>query len=158
MATKKAAKQATLRTTHKKALDAMSPAHRRWIERWEPMIEAIGAQHVWVSVPRFKGRGDGPFFLGIKVGPRNYAIVEFDTSKKTQKSKTLVANIASPKTLLEQFGEYRAAARSERGLPPKATTATKATKATAKSTKKATSERTTSKPRKVIRKQTQKAS
>ncbi len=99
-------------TTTKKSLDDMSDAHRRHIERWEPFLEAIGAQHVWAATPRFPGRGAGPFFLAIKIGPRNYGLVEFNTD--TEVLVELADGVVSPKTILEDFRPYRATAKEER--------------------------------------------
>ncbi len=109
----------TLKTTTKKSLDAMSEAHRAKIERWEPMLTAIGAEHIWASSPRFRGRGEGPFYLAVKAGSKDYRIVSFDTSKPTVKAKVLVKGVTSPKTILTQFGEYRLMAKAERGTAEK---------------------------------------
>lgn len=101
-----------LATTTKKSLDSMSEAHRRHIERWEPFLASIEAQHVWAATPRFPGRGAGPFFLAVKNGPRNYGIIEFDTS--TEERVELATEVSSPKTILEDFRPYRVTAKKER--------------------------------------------
>ncbi len=99
-------------TTTKKSLDDMSDAHRRHIERWEPFLNTIGAQHVWAGTPRFPGRGLGPYFLAIKIGPRNYGLVEFNT--ETEELVQIADGVSSPKTILEDFRPYRVTAKSER--------------------------------------------
>ncbi len=101
-----------LRTTTKKSLGEMSDAHRRHIERWEPFLESIEAQHVWAATPRFPGRGAGPFFLAVKNGPRDYGIIEFDTSNEERVE--LSTGVTSPKTILEDFRPYRVTAKEER--------------------------------------------
>ncbi len=101
-----------LRTTTKKSLGEMSDAHRRHIERWEPFLEAIEAQHVWAATPRFPGRGVGPFYLAVKNGPRNYGIIEFDTSNEERVE--LTTGVTSPKTILEDFRPYRVTAKEQR--------------------------------------------
>jgi hypothetical protein len=119
MTTKTTAKAAAvnpnpeLTTTTKRSLDSMSNAHRDKILRWEPMLNLIGAEHVWASSPRTPSRGEGPQYLAIKAGSKDYRIVSFDSSK-TVKAKVLVKGITSPKVLLEQFGEYRTMAKTER--------------------------------------------
>lgn len=116
MATRKTAPAApaTLRTSHKNPLDTMSKAHFDKIMKWEPMLEAIGGHHVWAQSPRFVGRGDGPYYLAIKVGAKDYRIVEFDSSKPTTKAKVVKDGVKSPKEILNQFGPYRLAAKVER--------------------------------------------
>lgn len=139
-----------LRTTTKKSLGEMSDAHRRHIERWEPFLKNIEAQHVWAATPRFPGRGVGPFFLAVKNGPRNYGIIEFDTS--TEERVELSTGVSSPKTILEDFRPYRVTAKEERDAlraaaksdttdeveKPKAKSSTKKTPAKKASTKKVT--------------------
>lgn len=150
----KAPKVAELRTSHKKGLDEMSSAHRTKIERWEPMLSAIGAEHVWASSPRTSGRAPGLFYLAVKVASKNYAIVGFDTSTPTTKATVLVGSIASPKALLEQFGAYRLMAKAERtGV------AVKTSKASAKkATTKASTPTKATKPKTLVRKRAPKAS
>ena len=137
-----------LTTTTKKSLDAMSNAHRAKIERWEPMLSTIGAQHVWASSPRTPSRGEGPQYLAIKAGSKDYRIVSFDSSKPTVKAKVLVKGITSPKGLLEQFGEFRNKAKDERDsarAAAKAKTQSKA-KAQPKASSKSTTKRAPRKP------------
>lgn len=132
-----------LTTTTKRSLDAMSNAHRDKILRWEPMLGAIGAQHVWASSPRTPSRGEGPQYLAIKAGSKDYRIVSFDSSK-TVKAKVLVKGITSPKELLNQFGEFRTKAKEERD------SARSAAKSKAKATPKTAAKKATQKraPRK----------
>jgi hypothetical protein len=137
-----------LTTTTKKSLDSMSEAHRRHIERWEPFLSLIGGEHVWAATPRFAGRGEGAFFLAVKIGPKNYGIAEFDTSKKL-KAKYVVKDVVSPKAILTQFGEYRKTAKAERD----AARAASKSKAKAKPTAKAPA-----KKKVVVRKTASKAS
>ena len=123
----------TLKTTTKKSLDSMSVAHRAKIERWEPMLSALGAQHVWASSPRAV---KGSFYLAIKVGPKSYSIVSFDTNKPTVKAKVLVKGITSPKAALSAFGEYRSMAKAERDASRKPATKTAASKPATKTVRK----------------------
>jgi hypothetical protein len=101
-------------TSHKKDLDTMSEAHRSKLERWEPMLKAIGAEHVWASSPRFRGRGTGQFYLAVKVASKDYRIVSFDTSKPTVKAKVITKGITSPTVLLSEFKAFRVKAKDER--------------------------------------------
>lgn len=110
----KAGPNPDLSTTTKKGLDEMSDAHRRHIERWEPFVSALGVDHVWAATPRQPGRGDGPFYLAVKFGAKNYGIVSFDTSEPKTAPKVLVEGITSPKAILAEFRSFREQAKSER--------------------------------------------
>lgn len=109
-----------LATTTKKGLDEMTDAHRRWVERWEPYLASIGAglglagpiDHCWAASPRSPGRAATRFYLAIKVGPRDYRVIEFDTA--TGDTVERVGPTASPKAILAEFRPYRVAARAER--------------------------------------------
>lgn len=103
-----------LKTSTRKGLDEMSDSHRAHIEKWEPHIEKLGAEHVWGSANRFSGRGGGgPVYVAIKRGQKDYAIVDYDTEKQT-KAKVLEDGFESSKTLMESFKAYRAKAKEER--------------------------------------------
>lgn len=103
-----------LKTSTRKSLDEMSQSHRDHIEKWEPFIGLLGAEHVWASANRYPGRNStGPVFVAIKRGAKDYAIVEFDTGKK-QKAKVVSDGFESSTTLMEAFKEYRAQAKAER--------------------------------------------
>lgn len=113
----------------------MSEAHRRHIERWEPFLARLGAEHVWAATPRDRGRSGSRFYLALKVGAKSYSIVEFDSSAKASEStKTLVADIASPKTVLETFKTYREMAKVERDAARETDSKTDSPKPVAKKT------------------------
>jgi hypothetical protein len=93
----------------------MSDSHRAHIEKWEPHVEAMGAEHVWASANRFSGRnGEGPVYAAIKRGSNDYAIVDYNTETQ-KKAKVLEDGFESSKTVMEAFKEYRAKAKAERG-------------------------------------------
>jgi len=124
-----------LKTSTRKSLDEMSESHRAHIEKWEPHVTAMGAEHVWASANRFAGRGgEGLVYAAIKRGSKDYAIVEYNTETK-KKAKVLADGFESSKTVMEAFKEYRTMAKDERGAnkPKKAAAAKKAApKASAK--------------------------
>jgi hypothetical protein len=106
---------AQLKTSTRKGLDEMSDSHRAHIEKWEPHVEAMGAEHVWASANRFSGRnGEGPVYAAIKRGSKDYAIVDYNTETQ-KKAKVLEDGFESSKTVMEAFKEYRAKAKAERG-------------------------------------------
>lgn len=124
-----------LTTTTKKGTDEMTDAHRRHIERWEPVVEAMDIDHVWAATPRTPGRGDGPFFLAVKFESKRYGIVSIDTTDPSE-FEVLVDDIGSPKTVLQEFKTYRQTAKTERDAARKAAKAE--AKPKAKATKKVT--------------------
>lgn len=103
-----------LKTTTKKGTDEMTDAHRRHIERWEPVVDALGIDHVWAATPRAPGRGDGPFFLAVKFESKRYGIVALDTTDLSQEPEVLVDNVTSPKVILQEFRAFRSQAKAER--------------------------------------------
>jgi len=103
-----------LKTSTRKSLDEMSESHRAHIEKWEPHVEAMGAEHVWASANRFPGRsGEGPVYAAVKRGQKDYAIVDYNTETQ-KKAKVLADGFESSKTVMEAFKEYRAMAKEER--------------------------------------------
>jgi len=117
--TKKAVKPKadTMRTSHRKSLDEMSEAHRAHIEKWEPHLESLRGEGVWGFASRVPGRGAlGPCFIALKRGPKDYAVVEYNTEKMTKvtPSKVLEDGIETSTGLLEAFKPYRLQAKEER--------------------------------------------
>ena len=139
-----------LKTSTRKGLDEMSDSHRAHIEKWEPHVEAMGAEHVWASANRFSGRnGEGPVYAAIKVGSKDYKIVDYNT-KTQKKAKVLADGFESSKTVMEAFKEYRALAKEERGedkakkTPAKKAPAKKAAASGKKAPVKGSTKKTTS--------------
>jgi hypothetical protein len=123
-----------LKTSTRKSLDEMSKSHREHIEKWEPFINLLGAEHVWASANRYAGRnGTGQVFVAVKRGAKDYAIVEFDTGKKV-KAKVVQDGFENSKTLMDAFKEYRSQAKAEReaSRPAKTTKASSGKKSSAK--------------------------
>jgi hypothetical protein len=134
-----------LKTSTRKSLDEMSDSHRLHIEKWEPHVDKLGAEHVWASANRFSGRGgDGPVYVALKRGSKDYAIVDYDTSKK-QKAKVLEDGFESSTTLMEAFKAWRAKAKEERGDDKASKKPAGKTKAPAKGSKSAPKKGTTKK-------------
>ena len=103
-----------LKTSTRKGLDEMSESHRKHIEKWEPHVEAMGAEHVWASANRFSARGGtGLVYAAIKRGSKDYAIVEYNTETQ-KKAKVLDDGFESSKTVMEAFKEYRGLAKEQR--------------------------------------------
>ncbi len=103
-----------LKTSTRKGLDEMSESHRKHIEKWEPHVEAMGAEHVWASANRFPERGGtGWVYAAIKRGSKDYAIVEYNTDTE-KKAKVLDDGFESSKAVMEAFKEYRGLAKDER--------------------------------------------
>ncbi len=133
VATKKAAAMPKMKS--RKSLGEMSESHRAHVERWDPHIEKLKAEFVWIAVSCLPGRGvEGPHFVAIKRGAKDYAIVEYDTEKQTR-PKVLDDGFETSSAMMEAFKEYRKLARTRRN-DVKAKTATKrpAKKAPAKKT------------------------
>lgn len=127
---------AKLTTKTRKSLDEMSESHRAHIEKWEPHMDKLGGEHVWASCNRFAGRGgDGPMYLALKRGSKDYAIVEYDTEKMA-KPKVLADGFETSGQVMEAFKEYRKKAKEERasakGEKPTKAKSSAATKPSAK--------------------------
>ena len=106
-----------MKTTTRKALDEMSDSHRAHIEKWEPHLEALRGEHVWAAVSRVPGRGvEGPVYVALKRGPKDYVIVDYDTAKMpaVTPKRVLADGFESSSAVMEAFKEYRAKAREER--------------------------------------------
>lgn len=134
-----------LQTTTRKSLDEMSDSHRRHVERWEPHLEALRGQHVWAAVARIPGRGvEGPHYVALKRGAKDYVIVDYDTEKMTPATpkRILADGFESSGTLMEAFREFRTKAKAEREAVK--STATKPKAKAAASRKKATVKKTVS--------------
>lgn len=142
-----------LKTSTRKSLDEMSESHRAHIEKWEPHVTAMGAEHVWASANRFAGKGgEGLVYALIKRGQKDYAIVDYNTETQ-KKAKVLADGFESSKTGLEAFKEYREMAKAERAASKPAKPAAKkapATKKPAASAKKAPAKKPTRKPTRKI--------
>ncbi len=103
-----------LKTSTRKGLDEMSESHRAHIEKWEPHVEAMGAEHVWASANRFSERGGtGLVYAAIKRGSKDYAIVEYNTETK-KKAKVLEDGFESSKNVMEAFKGFRELAKEDR--------------------------------------------
>lgn len=147
---------ANLKTSTRKSLDEMSESHRAHIEKWEPHITALGAEHVWASANRFGGRGgEGPVYVAAKRASKDYAILDYDTATK-KKAKVLVDGFESSKTLLEAFKEYREMAKAQRQADkpskPKKAEPAKGTKKVAKKAANAPAAEKPAKAKKLVRK------
>jgi hypothetical protein len=130
---------ASLTTKTRKSLDEMSESHREHIERWEPHIGKLGGEHVWASCNRFPGRGgDGPMYVALKRGAKDYVIVDYNTEKMV-KPKVLADGFETSGQLMEAFKEYRQMAKEERAAAKPASSKKASTKKTTakSSTKKA---------------------
>lgn len=119
-ATKKAASKPSAssgRTKTRKSLDEMSEAHRAHVEKWEPHLEQLRGEHVWAAVMRVPGRGiDGPCYVALKRGPKDYVIVDYDTEKQPPATpkRILEDGFESSSAVMEAFKPYRAKAKEER--------------------------------------------
>ncbi len=141
------AEMAAKNTSTRKSLDEMSDAHRDHIEKWDPHLPMLRGEHVWAAVSRTPGRGvEGPVYVALKRGAKDYAIVDYDTATKPKitPKRVLAEGFESSGALMEAFGEYRAMAKEERNAA-KSTTKPKA-KVKAKPTRKAAPKKTTRKP------------
>jgi hypothetical protein len=123
--------------TTKRSSGEMTEAHRLYLERWDPLVERLGVDHIWAASPRFAGRGEGKFYLAVKFGPRDYRVVAIDTSKPDSKPVVKVKSTASPSAILVEFKKFRAMAKVERDADREARKA-RAAKAKAKTRKPAT--------------------
>ena len=104
-------------TSHRKSLDDMSEAHRAHIEKWEPHLIPLGGEGVWGFASLVPGRGaTGPCYIALKRGPKDYAIISYDTEKMVKVTKRHVEEdgIESSTALLEAFKPYRIKAKEER--------------------------------------------
>lgn len=135
-----------LQTTTRKSLDEMSDSHRKHIERWEPHLEALRGEHVWAAVSRVPGRGvEGPYYVALKRGAKDYVIVDYDTEKMTPATpkRILADGFESSTALMEAFKEFRQKAKGEReaikasSTKPKAKAASSKAKTTSKAKAKA---------------------
>lgn len=101
----------------RKSLDEMSESHRAHVERWLPHQENLKAEFVWIAVRRYPERKqEGPHYVAIKRGDKDYAIVSYDTSKPKPitKKDVLDEGFTSSRAMLEAFSRYRQIAREER--------------------------------------------
>lgn len=141
----------------RKSLDEMSVAHREHIEKWDPHLEALRAIFVWVAVSRVPGRGvTGPYYVAVKRGAKDYAIVDYDTEKQVSVTpkRVLADGFETSAAMMEAFKEFRKKARTEReaakapkaSKPPTRKAAPKTPRA--KSTKASTAKKAPSKAKK----------
>ncbi len=119
----------------RKSLQSMSESHRVHVLFWEPHLDNLRAEFVWIAVSRYPERGgEGPHYVAVKRGDKDYAIIDFDTSKDTKitKRNVLDEGFTSSTAMLEAFKTYRQMARDERAEA----TAAKAGKPAKKSVRK----------------------
>ena len=123
----------------RKGLDEMSESHRAHVERWDPHCAKMRAQFVWIGVQRFSQRGvEGPHYVAVKRDDKDYAILDYDTSKlevKSYRLKVVEDGFETSSAMMEAFKVWRATAREERaaskskptkgGAKPKAKTRAK---------------------------------
>lgn len=132
----------------RKSLSEMSDSHKAHVIFWEPHLENLKAEFVWIAVSRFPERGgQGPHYVAAKRGDKDFVIVDYDTAnpKPITKRNILEEGITSSTAMLETFKSYRKRARDERAAAsatkPKVTKPKGATKpvrkTSASSTKKA---------------------
>lgn len=101
----------------RKSLDSMSDSHRKHVEFWAPHKESLKASFVWAAARRFHERGgEGLFYVMVKRGGKDYAIVSYDTSKMTPitKKNVLDEGFETSSAGLETFKDYRSMAKEER--------------------------------------------
>lgn len=104
-------------TKTRKSLDDMSDQHRKRIEFWEGHMENLRGVHVWFHVFRIPGRNvEGPCFVAVKRGDKDYMICEYDTAKPyTVTPKFILEDgIETSGQLTDAFRQYRAQAKEER--------------------------------------------
>lgn len=131
----------------RKSLKDMSESHRAHVLFWEPHLDNLRAEFVWIAVSRFPERGgEGPHYVAVKRGEKDYAIIDYDTSnpKKTDKRHVLDEGFTSSTAMLEAFKAYRQKAREERA----AASAEKAAKPKKKQVRKTTTSKSKSAPKK----------
>ncbi len=115
----------------RRSLKDMSESHRAHVLFWEPFLENLRAEFVWIAVSRYSERGgEGKHYVAVKRGDKDYAIIDFDTSKSTKitKRNVLDEGFTSSTSMLETFKKYRQMARDERASSkpkPKAKTTRK---------------------------------
>ena len=103
----------------RKSLSQMSDSHKAHVIFWEPHMENLKAEFVWIAVSRFPERGgQGPHFVAIKRGEKDYAIVDYNTAdpKPITKRNILDEGFTSSTAMLETFKSYRQKAREERAV------------------------------------------
>ena len=101
----------------RKSLKSMSESHRAHVLFWEPHLDNLRAEFVWIAVSRYPERGgEGSHYVAVKRGDKDYAIIDFDTSKGTKVTKRNVLDegFTSSTAMLEAFKAYRQMARDER--------------------------------------------
>ncbi len=106
----------------RKSLKSMSEAHRAHVLFWEPHLENLRAQFVWTIASRFPEHGrEGSYYLAVKRGDKDYAIVSYDTTKNTKVTKRNILDegMVSSTAMLEAFKTYRQMARDERASTTK---------------------------------------
>lgn len=111
---KKAAPKGQPQMKSRKSLDEMSESHRAHVEKWTPHVENLKAVFVWTAVSCIPGRGvEGPYFVAIKRGDKDYAIVEYNT--QTQRvNKILDDGFETSSAMMEAFKEWRKVAKERR--------------------------------------------
>ncbi len=106
----------------RRSLKDMSDSHRAHVLFWEPFLENLRAEFVWIAVSRYPEHGgEGKHYVAVKRGDKDYAIIDFDTSKnvKVTKRNVLDEGHTSSTAMLETFKTYRQMARDERASATK---------------------------------------
>lgn len=117
----------------RKSLDEMSESHRKHVEQWGPHAAKLKAEFVWIAVSRFPQRGtEGKFYVAVKRGDKDFAIVDYDTTKVNTKSyrpKVVEDGFETSTAMMKAFKVWRQTAREERAAArPKPKPATKSAK------------------------------
>ena len=104
--------------TGKKDIDALSPAHAKWVARFEAAIGPggglEGVDHVWAATRRDRGRSPGRVYLAVKFGPRDYRLVSATEADPTEAAVELGVAASSPTAIMSEFRAYRELAKAER--------------------------------------------
>ena len=120
----------------RKSLDQMSASHRAHVEKWEPHLENLKAEFVWVAAARFAKRdAEGLYYVAIKRGQKDYAIVSYNIAnpKPITKRNLEAEGFASSLAMMEAFKEFRKLAKEERqGTKPSKVKVPAKTKAASK--------------------------
>jgi hypothetical protein len=121
---KKASAESRVPTGSRKSLDDMSDSHRAHVLKWEPHLENLKAEFVWIAVSRFPQKGaEGPHYVCIKRADKDFAIVDYDTAnpKAITKRNVLDEGFTTASSMLDAFKAYRQMARDERAAASEST-------------------------------------
>lgn len=108
----------TMAMKGRKSLDELSEAQRAHVEFWTPHAAKMKVDYVWVAVSRYPQRGtDGPHYVAVKKGDKDYRIVSYDTSKLKVKSYRMTVvedGFETSTAMMQAFKQWRVTARAER--------------------------------------------